>query len=817
MSLYEDISELFATAIDGQDNEAIVKTAYEDLLGYTDADTMNNAQARIDYWVGKLASGDLTADTFGGAFLEEANTNQGDLISATTFANNQTVVEAHQTAYDEDADTTLEQFTTIASDNRVADEESEEDSGTPGETFTLTTDALNPATAQFQDGDNNDTGLYGLDLGREFDGLIDVEISVDNGQVNDGQGNLLTAGGAALGSTISGEVAAQNFDLSQLDYTPAFNAAGTDTLTVNVTAGGETTTFTQKISVGDTLGNGDIASDALTGTDQADQITLSDGNITADLVVDGGEGFDTLILTDVSANVDRADPAADETKSVNGVQAVAITAVDDDDIDIDTRLFTDLEFINADLDAIAGNATGVTFDRLDEGVTVGVSGDSNDNGSVTLNNRSGADTVDVLVGNIYDDYADVNMDGLTVGNSTGDNVVSTLNVRSDFATADGSHTVGDITGAALRTINVTGESDLSVDNHAIANETVNSDTNTFTVSTADAGDLDTGIITMGEGVPLVLENTGAGDLTVGTVQSAAVANTRLTLEGTGDITVTNVIVDDAANESLVLAVNSEGTNIVNDLDFQGSDTLRIEGSGDVTVNTLDLTLVGGETLAMNAAGDVTIGAFDSGVIVDDTTFTINSSGTGTNVIEDASGLSMEDDATNDSVLAITGDNDLQLGSDDDPLILGTGTTLTTNELDASSFEGAFELYLARDPGAATNDAQTIQVGTGDTTVDIANATTGTNEDTFDFAFSEDGIAGVTIENFSLTDAQDLLDFGNFSQANGFADDIAFGDLTIEQDGSDAVITADDYFDGSITLAGIDVDDIDAQADFVFAA
>ena len=57
---------------DTADNEGLVKAAYEDLLGYDDADTMANADARIDYWVDLLEQGDVSPEGLGATMIEQS-------------------------------------------------------------------------------------------------------------------------------------------------------------------------------------------------------------------------------------------------------------------------------------------------------------------------------------------------------------------------------------------------------------------------------------------------------------------------------------------------------------------------------------------------------------------------------------------------------------------------------------------------------------------------------------------------------------------------------------------------------------------------
>ncbi|MFW2134504.1 hypothetical protein [Ectothiorhodospira haloalkaliphila] len=93
------INQLFvasgrSTADDPRD---IVKAAYEQLLGYADADAMENADDRIGYWMNRL-DGDLTPETFAGTFLRQASESPGRFVPETDFQANQGATQAAQQA-----------------------------------------------------------------------------------------------------------------------------------------------------------------------------------------------------------------------------------------------------------------------------------------------------------------------------------------------------------------------------------------------------------------------------------------------------------------------------------------------------------------------------------------------------------------------------------------------------------------------------------------------------------------------------------------------------------------------------------------------
>ncbi len=70
-----------------------VARAYETLLGYDDAAAMNNAEARIGYWVERLESDLGTAD-FASTFLTQAAEERGNHVGPDDFRANQEAVQA---------------------------------------------------------------------------------------------------------------------------------------------------------------------------------------------------------------------------------------------------------------------------------------------------------------------------------------------------------------------------------------------------------------------------------------------------------------------------------------------------------------------------------------------------------------------------------------------------------------------------------------------------------------------------------------------------------------------------------------------------
>ena len=341
MSFYEDVSTLFTAAItDGQANEAIVKAAYEDLLGYDDADTMDNAAARVDYWVEKLDAGELTPANFGGSFLEEANTHQGDLISRTIFESNQLAIGALMAAYDNaDGAVTLQQLKTVAvksrggevanQDEDAADQRDQGDGNanaggnntetqSTGQQFVFDADRQagtsdsppgDPVTIDAFDPENDEILLRAKGV-EDFSG-IDANFLVfaapgegkKGGKGNPYEYSVFLDDEAAIGST--------------------------DQLAVNLP---EPLTAEQAVAVTKLEIEGTAADDTVSGGPRADTFSMlgGDDTITAaeDDVIDGGDGEDEVLF---EASVSNNELTDDDLRNVEIVNLKEDPVVDPDE------------------------------------------------------------------------------------------------------------------------------------------------------------------------------------------------------------------------------------------------------------------------------------------------------------------------------------------------------------------------------------------------------------------------------------------------------------------------------------------------------
>lgn len=332
-----------------------------------------------------------------------------------------------------------------------------------------------------------------------------------------------------------------------------------------------------------------------------------------------------------------------------------------------------------------------------------------------------------------------------------------------------------------------------------------------TVTTLNATSLETLNVEAAEEAPFVLTNAyTTRDGVDGNRDVAA------NVTGAGDITLDGGLTSGTGIDNIAIMASGEGARdlgTVTTSDMSDSGNLTITGDSDVVIDNIVDTGATGISVNLNSDADADV--TDMNVTMDAAaTFTINaesSDGLGENDIADAGGISFDF-----STLTITGNQDLIVGS-------GTALGMTSangelNTLDASAFEGTLTLSLTRGD-VNGGDPQTVMLGTGDADIDVDNTTTDGSEDVFSYAFSEEGIGDVSIDNVSLADNLDVLDFSAFfagtvtfdgmsGTAEGSSgvvavDDVDVMTVTLGENGNDAVVTANDgQFDGSITLTGV---------------
>ena len=259
MSVFEKVSELYASNTpDGSDNRTIVTNAYEQLLGYPDAETMGNAEARIGYWENQLESGNVTLENFAGTFLTAANTTPGNHVNAQAFANNQAVVAGHEEVYDEaeqqGTEPAVDDFVTKAATTR-AEQPAEDDGETGG-------------------GDTGDGETGGGDTG--------------DGETGGAQTVQVTEGG-----TEDASAADVTFEISDGDYDLAVSSFDVgDTLDFSDVAGADTEAVFNVLTDADQADGEQVVSAA--NPDSGATVTVTLSGLTAD---QDGSVFNQLSFT----------------------------------------------------------------------------------------------------------------------------------------------------------------------------------------------------------------------------------------------------------------------------------------------------------------------------------------------------------------------------------------------------------------------------------------------------------------------------------------------------------------------------------------
>ncbi|MFM9816916.1 UNVERIFIED_CONTAM: hypothetical protein K0B97_03100, partial [Spiribacter pallidus] len=662
MSLFEDVSTLFAAAItDGQDNEAIVKAAYEDLLGYADADTMNNSAARIDYWVQKLSSGELTTDNFGGSFLEEANTNQGSLISSTTFENNQTVVAAHEDAYEANPDVTLEDLTAVAAENRVEDV-AEEDEGVTGETFTLTT-----STDDFTGTANDDTfsatttdGVQTLGNSDEIDGKA-------------GTDNLFA--NLSLATTTPADLT----NVETLEFNSTDVASTVDLVNATGVEKIENVQSTTALTVNN-IASLLSAGVAITSASAATTIEFEDDAVAAD--------DDALTLElDGAGN---AITVGSESDADGGIETYNVTATGgDSDLAANALSDSEVETLNVAGTAAMDFGTATDFDAAtvidatenSGGVTVAV-GDLAASADRTFTGGSGADDIDVTA------LTDGNVGDLSVSLGEGDD---TLRADDAIDIAEASYDGGDGTDALAINEDIAG-GDATYSNFEAINFDVSGVAGTLS---QDITNVDSSISTLSaEG-----DAETADDLTVTNVVDGTTISV-LGTDGNGDGDVDdNGDGDTGFVGTLTVGMTSAGTNSLT-VDFSSLEgTLTMEELEADDGRLTELTLVN------NSGNAVTITDFDQSSADDAGTQEINLEGdsgvtitngisdntTAVNAANHTGGVDITGGTGGGTGVTFTGgggDDSYTAGGQDDTVTLGEGDdTYTSADGSASTVTG----------------------------------------------------------------------------------------------------------------------------------
>jgi hypothetical protein len=529
-----------------------------------------------------------------------------------------------------------------------------------------------------------------------------------------------------------------------------------------------------------TSGAADIALATLTTAANINQIAFSSEG-------EGDRAFTIGAIAGLKTDIGDDEAGVDITGAGTGTVVVTATGAFLNTLRIDGSAF------DGSVEAIASAANAIDADNF---TGVDVLNFGADMGGVAISNLD-ADVV-AKVG-----FAQTGTQVIT-GSTTSRDVLFSLNAG----------TAGAVTIANELTID-----DAKTINFSTENTHATGTAQTYTLTTlTNAGAANEINIDAAEDADFVLTNAY-------TTFAASAGNRVFTLNmmGTGDATLTGGITSGNNMDEIVLTANGDGTYDFGTITATAQADLGVvtfSGASDIVVDDIvdDMTTGPGaatsqKTVAFNGDGDAAIA--DMNVTIEaGGTYTINSEsadGTGENDIADASNIAFDTAA---GTLEITGNQKLIVGS-------GTGLSMETadnveNTLDASAFTGELELNVVRGDTGTGNDTHTIKIGTGDTTIAFDNSTTNGTEDVFIIEFSEDGVAEVQIENFSMADALDKLDFTAFTDAvgattynnatgvvaiNGGDDKVTFSVQDYDNDGNDDLVGTSSLFDGEVVILG----------------
>jgi hypothetical protein len=435
------------------------------------------------------------------------------------------------------------------------------------------------------------------------------------------------------------------------DAVETLTLLGANDLTVVTPVGAELVTIDASGMTGD-LTLGVTANDVAVTTGSGDDaVTFAAASLTDDDSVNLGDGADTLVLT-AAANV-YASVATDETLSVSGVETLSLVAGAANDA-IDFDLFADpTQFTTVLVTSTLDAATIALTDIQTTNVTIR-----------NTNNVTVSDTITAVTYDLKDSTgtADSVTFNLTNRDETEDFTIVTLTAAgvesmtiNTVGGDDGDIVITNFTTAALESLTITGDADLTLGAFATTVETV--------VASATSGDLSLTFaggdvtVTGGSGDDTFVFGTsldeddsidgGAGDdiVTVTAINDGVVLDLDLELVNVEEFTFTETADSDSAftadfrNSTSVTTLNvtlQGGTDSVITFENLSGTSIEVNLSGvaDADGDTLVLELDNdgsADTLTINLATDTAGGllAFEGTITADDfETIVIDATGTG---------------------------------------------------------------------------------------------------------------------------------------------------------------------------------------------
>ena len=576
---------------------------------------------------------------------------------------------------------------------------------------------------------------------------------------------------------------AVNADGLSVDYTPAADFNGTETITYTVSDGtltDETGTLTitvtavddAPVAVDDTL---TVAEDAaLSSTDVIANDTDADIGDTLSLTAATTAGTGTVAVNADGLSVDYT-PAADfnGTETITytvsdgtltdetGTLTITVTAVDDAPVAVADTLTVLEDAETTSMDVIA-NDTDVDADTL----------------SLTAATTAGTGTVAV------------NADGLSVDYTPAADFNGTETIT--YTVSDG--TLTDETGTLTITVTAVDDAPVAVDDTlTVAEDAALSSTDVIANDTdADIGDTLslTAATTAGTGTVAVnadglsVDYTPAADFNGTETITYTVSDGTLTDE-TGTLTITVTAVDDApvaVADTLTVLEDAETTSIdviANDTDADIGDTLSltaattsVTGTGTVSINDDGLSVDYTPATDFNGTETITYTVSD-GTLTDETgTLTITVTAVDDAPVAVADTLTVLEDAETTSIDVIANDTD----GDADTLSLTAATTAGTGTV-AVNADGLSVDYT---PAADFNGTETITYTVSDGTLtDETGTLTITVTAVNDIPLASD-VSTVTLINTNAVITLDASDVDGDALVYSVVDDPTNGTVSLNE-------------------------------------
>ena len=653
-------------------------------------------------------------------------------------------------------------------------------------------------------------------------------------------------------SYTEGGIAAINSDGVSVDYTPAADFNGTETITYTVSDGTTSTTGTLSVTV-TSVNDAPIAVNDLLTVDE-------DSDVTNKNVVENDTDLeeDTLFLTEVTSdengtvaiNTDNISldytPAAD----FNGTETITYTISDGTDTTTGTLTVTvnpikDAPVAVADTFSVDEDAASTSIDVV--GNDIDVDGDTLILASVT---SAGSGTVSVNADGVSVDYT-------PAANYNGTEIISyVVSDRSFTATGTLTVTVNALDDTAIAVAdNLTVLEDAVLTSKNVIENDLHGDDITLTL---------TDVVYTGDGIAAVNSDNASVDYTPAENYNGIETITYTVSDGTnsatGTLTVTVTSVNDlpvVLPDTLEVAEDAATTSndvIANDTDPVEEDTLTLtavttDENGTVAINTdnvsIDYTPAadfnGTETITYTvsdgtdtATGTLTVtvtAVNDAPVAVDDA-LTVNEDAdlTSKNVIENDTDVDLdtltltEVSYTGDGIVAVNSDN---ASIDYTPAADYDGTETITYTVSDGTLSTTGTLTVTVSPlndnlPIAVSDTETVLEDAATTSINVVGNDTDADEDTLVLASvttAGSGIVAVNSNGVSV-DYTPALNFNGseiitYTVSDGT--DTATGTLTVEVTAvNDAPVAIDDreIISENSSLRRLDVilNDTDVEGD-----